>query len=392
MSNLRIIEIEVIDSTTIKAQFTAELDPLLNTSNVSIAANDPGIPDPDVIKVKISKNSMTITTRPLTPIARYFVTFQSTSLLPFKSKDGTAYLVEDGKTNVPMIIGAEDPDNIFRDILINFLKDNVYSLENGTLIRTVLNAQANTFARALYDIRQAKNDNYLMFIVGDESKTRGSGAFDRLNEEGAYEIIRVGKQTTGSTTSGSKTFAEFPYGPITLQANIVTNEILLPATSGTSTFDHLILTVAHGPVVQVTSIVFLYGSGSTYTYNISTMGYQLKNARYDKDHASTYMLLEDDQIKLSDELLDSGVIIPGSGDRIRITYEYQNLGKIITNDSVIVTQVNDAIREETPPILNQFDLKYAPIVTSSDVICTSGGVQFLDPMSNPPFCHSPCVY
>ena len=156
MANLRILEISVIDSSTIKAKFTNDLNPLIGVSNISIAANEPGVPDPDILKIKINKNQITIITRPLTPHAAYFVTFMSTIYIPFNSRNGTDYLLEDGKTNVPMVLGAEDPDNVFRSILIDILKDNVYNMETGSLIRDIINSQSNTLQKLLDDIKQTK--------------------------------------------------------------------------------------------------------------------------------------------------------------------------------------------------------------------------------------------
>lgn len=382
MANLRLLEIKTSDSTSIHARFTEELDTLLNTSNVVITSHTPGIPDPEVLAISVSKDILSITTQPLTPYAAYFVEFKSTDSAGFKSKRGS-FLLQDGKTNVPLILGAEEPDNPIRPYLLGYLKDNIYDTDD-VLMRDIINSQSDLISRALYAIRQAKNDNYLTVLVENELKTRGAGPFDRLTEEGAYEVVRVGTSPSGTFLSSSKSFDIFPSGPITLQA--VQHVETLTVGSGVGTFNKLLLTVSKYPVVKLISLTVAYQGGGSASYNVETLGYQLQNPRYDSDHASTLLTLENNQIKLSDTILeDSSFVPPASGDEITVIYEYKSLGKIIDEDSVAVSQVLDAVRVAVPPIVTQFTLRHFPIVTASDVIATSGGVQFLDPHANPPF-------
>jgi hypothetical protein len=383
MANLRLVEITAQDSTTIRARFTEDLDPLINTANISIVANEVGVVNPDVLKVVVSDDVLTITTRPLTPFALYFVTLQSTDQYPFRSLNGTSFILEDGKTNVPTITGPEDPANAVRDVLINFLKDNIYSLEHGTVIRSIINSQANDLARASHDIGQARNDNYLEHIVTNELKTRGPGPYDRLNEEGAYQVHRVGKTPSDVTASTYYNHSDFPSGLITLLARTVTSETL-SAGSGSATFDGLVLTVANRFVTKLNSVTFNYASGAPATYEISSYGYQVENPVYDEDYASTLLTLEDNQFKLSDAVIGE-LTLPAAGDTIEVSYDYKHKGRIVNEDSVVVSQVIDVIRESVLPIVNELTLDHAPIVTSADIIATNGGVQFLDPSANPPF-------
>lgn len=383
MANLRLAAIKVFDSTTIKARFTEELDPLINVANVTVLSNVPGVPDAKVLSVQVIENFLVITVRPLTPFAAYFVSFHSTDDFKFKSINGS-FLFEDGNTNVPLILGAEDPDDPVRDFLTGYLKDNVYNIEDDTIVRDVINSQSATISRALYDIHQTKNDNYLTVVVTDEAKVRGGGPFDRLNEEGAYEIIRVGVNRAGSTTSTSISFANFPSGPITLQAIPITRE-KLKAGNGAGTFSGLILTMKNRFVTKLKKILIAYQNGSTATYDISTLGYQVLEPRYDTDFASPLFTLEDDQFKLSDNVLDSSFVQPKVGDFIFVDYEYKDKGRVVDETSVQVSQVLEQLREVTPPIKTQFSLAHAPVVSDIDVVATSDGVVFLDPNSNPPF-------
>ncbi len=383
MANLRLLDLKVPDCTTIVGKFTDELHSLLNTSNVTVEAITPGVPDATVLKVEVLYNLFFVTTRPMTPGASYYVTFKSTNSSQFKSKNGTAHLLNDGSTNKKLIIGAGEPENKIRDELINDLKDGPFNLHKRTLVRDAIDCQAVNLSRALYDIRQAKNDNYLTVEILDEKKIRGAGPFDRLNEEGAYQIIRIAKTQTGATVSNSLSFDEFPGGPISLLTATITNEKLI-AGSGESTFNGLTLTVKKNFVSKVTRVLITYSDASTATYDLEAYGYQINNPRYD-EYASTLLTLDENQIKLNTVALESGFRQPVAGDEIRIDYEYLSKGRVIDEETVTVTQVLDSIREVAPPIVNEFSLQFAPVVTSANIIATVNGITFLDPESNPPF-------
>lgn len=387
MANLRVVAINAADIRTIIASFTDKLDPLIGLSNVSVESLVPGVPDAAVDSVSIRDNKITITVRPMTPHAAYLVKFQGTNTQPFRSLNGTSYLFEDGHTNFKQIIGPEEPDNVVRDNLIGYLRNNLYNLDRGTIVRTVIDQLAGNMLKVSHDIRQAKNDNYLSVLITDERHTRGTGPYDRLYEEGAYEVLRVGTRQTGATTSTSFSFDSFPFDIVTLLRTDVVNEELVAGNSDVAgTFDKLVLTLENGPVTKVTSVEIRYQSGGTYTYSIRAYGYQINNPRYDTEFASTLLTLEDNQVKLSDEVLaDPSFEIPGGGDTVVVSYEYKYLGRYVDESTVTVTQVLDAVREATPALTNQFTLEHAPIVTSADVIASTGGVQFLDPNSATPF-------
>jgi len=384
MANLRLTNIVVVDSTTIKATFNQNLDPIINAANITITANENGIPNPIIQKITVSANQITIIVLPMTPFAAYIVTFKSTSLYQFKSQDGSAYLLEDGKTNAPLILGAEDPADPIRDLLIEQLNSGPYNLDDKTLIRDVINLYASLLSKSLADIRQTKNEKYLSFTVTDELKTRGAGPFDRLNEECAYEVIRVGKWATNAQIPDVISYTDFPDYPITLQ-RVKINSETLTATSGISNFNGLVLTVNNHNVTKLLSLTINYYSGGHATYSINQYGYQIQNDRYDPDYASKYLLLEDNQFKMSDSFLDSGITLPSAIDTITVSYEYKNLGKIVDQTSINITQVLSVVREVTPPILNTFNLEHYPIVDQNGLEITSGGVSFLDPNANPPF-------
>jgi hypothetical protein len=387
MANLRLIQVKAGDIRTINASFNNTLDPLIGTSNVTVSSLIVGTPDAEIIAVSVSGNKLAITVQPLTPHAAYLVTFKSTQTVIFKSLDGASVLFEDGSTNTAQILGPEDPENPIRNNLVSFLKDNVYNLSRGTLVRLIIDQLATSYLGARTDIRQSKTDNYLKFQVFDERKVRGSGPFDRLNEEGVFNVVRVGKTPTGDTGKLSFSFDSFPFDLITLQRTDVIGESLQAGNSDVKgTFDGLTLTVNNGPVTKVNSVVIKYQNSTVFTYDIRSYGYRLQNPVYDTAYASTLLSLEDNQVKLSDEILDAaGFVVPGGGDIISINYEYKFVGRFVDESTVQVSQVLNEAREPTPALLNQFSLGHAPIVTAADQIPTSGGVQFLDPNSATPF-------
>ena len=382
MANLRLLSVTVLDSTVMSAKFSEELSSSIEIGNVVFSTQAFGVPVPEVLKVEVQQDTLRITTRPLTPYVPYLVTFQS-GTIPFKSRRGN-FLLEDGKTNTKLILGAEEPDNEIRDILLNYLKDrSFYNFDFGTLNRDIINSQAGVLLQALNDIGLVKNENYLSYLVENEKKTRGAGPFDRLNEKGAYEVLRVGLTPTGNQKEASKSFEDFPTAPITLQA-VSTSEVLVAGT-GPGTFNQLTVTLSNQPIVKLESLTITYQNSSTFLYDPGVWGYQLTNPRYD-EFASTLLTLADNQLKLSEALLQNGDFVPpAAGDSLRISYSYKKLGRIIESDSVEVTQVLYATREVAPPIVTTFSLEHFPIVSAQDLTVTLGGVEFLDPSANPPF-------
>lgn len=388
MANLRIKDFRASDIRTIKVRFSEDLDPFITKSNISITALTSGVPNVTIQRLQINGSLLVINTLPMTPNVTYLATFSDTDTQAFKSLNGDAFILEDGRTNVIQFVGPEEPENSIRDEIVTELHDqDVYDLTPGTIVRTVVNNLSEQILKARRDILQTKNENYLSFLITDERKRRGRGPFDRLNEEGAYEVLRVGKTETGANTSGSFIYSEFPTTPITLQRKDVTEEELEAGVAGVvGTFDKLILTLSKKPITKVTSVTFNYADGYSFDYSISSLGYQLKEPRFDPQFASTLLSLDDNQIRLNDEILqDDSFTLPGAGDSIVVSYQYRSLGRNIDESSVLVSQVLDATREPTPALTNQFSLDHAPVVTSGDKIASLGGVSFLDPNSENPF-------
>lgn len=388
MDNLRINTVSVVDSTNIEATFTHTLTPSLSTENVSIVPDSDKIPTPEVLKISVSGSTMKIVCQPMTPYAIYYLTFQSTSAYPFKSLNGGAILLEDGITNKYMITGPLPEDNPFREYLISFLRDNIYNVDDTTtLINKYVQSLATNLTKALYDIRLVKNENYLTLEVNDEVKIRGKGPSDRLDEEGAYHLYRVGRTPAGTKVDMSISFTDFPSYPVTVQREVASQTLTLDTSGTEGTFDlnTFVLNMENSPITKVRSVVFTQVTANpVFNYDITTLGYQLKSSRYDQDYASTYVTLEENQIRLNNDVLDDPLLDIEKVTKITVNYEYKDLGRVIDNTSLTVYTSEDAIRETLPPIINVFNLEHAPIINSDNTIPTTGGVTITDPNNATP--------
>ena len=382
MDNLRIISVNVQDSITIIAKFTHKLDLSIGTSNITITSQINNVPSPTVNKVDIVGDTITITSQPLTPLASYLIKFQSTTI-SFKSVNGDAILYDDGITNQQIIIGPTEAGNVIQDFLINYLRETPMDVyDNTTLVNKIIQSLSLVYSKALYDIRQVKNENYLSFDVTDELVVRQQGPFDRLIEEGAYHITRVGKTRTGTGATLNFEFTEFPKYPVTLLSTTYDESLTVNFEDAVGFFNinSFILNVSKLNVSKLKSVIFYYSNANPpYSYPVETLGYQIKDSRYDQSFGFSYLTLEDNQFRISETVLNDVNFFSENILRIDVEYEYRNLGRIIDSNSVEASTTLFSVREALPPIINVFNLKYAPIVNSSGNIPTTGGVTFIDP-------------
>lgn len=388
MQNLRITNVKVIDSSNIDVFFTLNLTSNLTISNVEIVSESSNIPNSKVLSIKVNNNSLSIECNPLSSLANYYLVFKSTPNHPFISINNTAKILEDGNANQYLITAPIDPSNPIKDNLNSFYQDNIYNTYDDTKVTSkYLKALSINLAKALYDIKQVKNENYLSFTVVDEEKVRGEGPSDRLNEESAYQIIRVGQTQTNSVSVMNMVFSEFPTNQISLQKQ--DNFEILTADSideaGKFNINTLTFNLNKNPIIKVNKITFEFASANpTYIYDIVSLGYQLKDSKYDKNYSFTYLLLEDNQVRISDKVLEDPLFTLNSLLNVKIEYEYKNLGITLDSSTINVYNSESSIRETLPPIVNVFSLKHAPIIDSSKNTATLAGVTFTDPNSNIP--------
>jgi hypothetical protein len=382
MKNLRILQVNIVDSLNISVIFTETLSNNIKISNIKITSETPNVEDPNITSIYISYDTLNIGCQPLTPFATYSIEFISTDAVKFKSLNGDAIILEDGVANKQFILGPIDPSNVINDYLTNYLRDNIYNItDSSTFASKIMQGFSVFMSDALYNIRQAKNENYLSNKIVDERKVRGQGPFDRLSEEGAYEVLRVGKTQTNATAAINKTFSSFPYYPVSLYASNY-SDLLIPDSQdniGIFNINSLNITVSKFPVSKLTSVVFTYTDTTPdYTYNIEKYGYQILDSIYDQEYGFTYYLLNNNQFRLNTEILSDINFSLQNINKIQVQYEYRDLGIVIDPASLVIYSNLTSVRETLPPILNVFNLKHAPIVDNNGNIASLGAVKFLN--------------
>lgn len=384
MANLRIVSVTVVNSTNITATFSANLNEDIGISNITVISQTPGVPNPSILGVSIVTNTITVTTQPLIPLAAYFITFLSTTTQLFNSLNGDAVILNDGVTNRQLIIGPIETNNPIQTYLINFFQNNVYNLESSSMVSNYIQGLATILSDTLYDIRQAGNENYLSFLVTDELQTRGPGPFDRLDEESAYEVLRVGLNPTGYNLSNVTRVASFPNYLISLQSTNNTETLSVGSNNNAGTFNinTFTLNMSEQFVIILNSVVFIYGSNS-YTYNVQEYGYQILDSQYDPNYAFTYLQLANNQIILNENVLNDPNFSLKNLVGVQVNYQYKDTGRVVDSTSLVIDADLPSGREVTPPIENIFALQHAPIVTSADVIGSIGDVLFINPNAIP---------
>lgn len=385
MGNLRISKYEVVDSANVKFIFKENLNNNVVVSNVEITTLSVDVATPQVLKTTVFQNELNVTTTPLVPYAIYKFALVNTQTNRITNTNGTNILFVDGKTNAPFIAGPVNPANNVLQRTLTFLKDTPYNTEPGSLIRTHLESMSDALYKAQNTIYQLRTDNYLSITVTDEYHTRGKGPYDRLDNEGAYEIIRVGKNPQDTLVSGSLSVDNVTNLPIALQTKKVSTESLtFSATSIASSFNGRLCSLLHDNVTKVTAITIVYANATVVEYDINAYGYQIKDSRYD-NYASSYVTLETNQFRFSEKSIAHGLQLPTVGDTVYVDYEYKDTGVYIDPDSVEVFELKQAIREVAPPIATVFSLENSNVVSSTGNTVTLNGVSFLDPYAIPPY-------
>ena len=383
MANLRVIRSSVIDSKTIKIVFSDYLNSTITINNFEITSQSTGISDSSVISLEISEKELILTTLPLTPLAVYNIRLFSITGAPFTSVNGN-YLFEDGKTNVISINGAQNPENLILDKLKSYLRKTPYDTENPGLVKSHLENIANVLYKTLNSIHQLKTDNYISIDVIDEYHKRGAGPYDRLNNEGVYDIVRVGPSVSNFITQGILTLSSFPKEPVTLQGESASESLTGGNSTLVGTFNESICNLANDNITKITSITIIYADATVVDYDIQSYGYLIQDSRYD-ELASTYVILESNQFKFSDKAIKGGFVIPVVGDSVNVSYEYKDLGTEIDPTSIEVSEIKQAIREVCPPIISVFSLKNNRITDVSGNTIYIRGISFLDPHATPPY-------
>lgn len=402
---LRIIKFLNRSTTEVQLAFNLPLDDDIGTLNVRVGSNVASISDLSIKSVRIVNTVLSITTSPQEPNALYFVELTSTDSQPFQSSSGEEIL-QDGKVNKFFFLGIENTNDI-RETLIQEAAPT-YDFDVNSLPRKFYSTLANTLLKLRTDIRKTGNANYLTETVTDEIKQRGFGPTDRLENEGAYEIVRASLNPEGFVEQGSISFnstianalgtdsdkantqiAGFPSDPVSLRSvNVI--ETVSNSEQLINSFDGLTITVSNQNVARLNTLKLIKANGNEIIYDIPEHGYILNSNRYDTVHSRPLATLSSNQIRLSESSVVSGTFEePTGGDSIELNYTYINNGILVDEQNednpLAVTKVVQVTRETVGALLTVFSLENFPIVNSAGQSISSGGVQFLDPNGAIPF-------
>ena len=394
--------------TEIQLQFTENLDLNIGISNVKVTSNTSSTQDLSVKSVDVTGNVLTIETSPQAALSTYVVQLLSTSSQSFSSVSGS---VLQSPTTFNFL--GQERANDIRDLILNDMP-SIYDVDNDTLIRKHVSNVSEQLLKCRTDIRGTGNSNYLSVTVNkdllssgdlpEEIVTRGYGPNDRLRNEGAYKILRVGKTPEGTTNLKIRNYnaarasallgsnsvnvnqgiTKFPSNPVSLRTIDVVNEVVSNSEQLINSFDETIITVSKKNVTRLNSVTL----NGVEIYNIPVYGYSILENRYDTISGRKLLTLTSSQFKLSDAaILQGSFPLPVAGDELKVSYSYIDYGINAELETVLVSKLEQVTRAATPSLLTLFSLGSFPIVTALDVIPTLGGVSFLDPapVSGAPF-------
>jgi len=398
---LRILRFNNKAVNEVQIQFSEELDSGIGIANIKIISNSSPVRDLSIKTVDITSDVITVETSPQSPLATYSISLLSTDSQSFVSSSGN---VLQGRATFNFI--GQERTNEIRDSVIDGIT-SVYDVDNDSLVRKHIAGVSDQLLKGRTDIRETGNSNYLSVEISkelltngdlpEEIKERGFGPTDRLSNEGAYEILRVGSTPEGTTyakvlrfdsarasalVSSTETgkvnsgITTFPSDPLSLRSVNIINEVVSNSERLINSFDSTLITLSNKNIVAVHSITL----NNIDVYDIPNYGYALNSNRYDTIFGRTLISLESNQLKLSDSAILGGAFpLPSAGDTIKVSYSYIDNGVNADAGSLSISKVKAAAREAVPPVITIFSLKNYPVVTSSDAIPDYGNVTFLDP-------------
>lgn len=380
MASLVLLEAVVDEATSITLRFSSSVTTTISKYNFSILAEVSTIPNPTINNVYVRADIVTLSTSPLTPLQSYTVVCKSIDGQQFKSLDNTQFLSENGVSNVQEIIGVIEGSNAIKQGMYDFTKDMVYDIQNPkTIVNKFTNSISDAFSKLLYEIKQLKNENYLSNVITDEVKARTNVAFDRLNEEAAYEIFRVSPNKIGTLYNKTITIDEFDEVPIALQQSSQSDIITSYKIDDKLTFNinTLKLNLSKN-IIKISSISINTTTSITpIVYNVDKYGYQLLSNRYDR-RAYNNKSLSDNQIVLNINFFSDNYINSASVTTINVEYLYKNLSISLNANSVKLSVINKKVRDTIPPLVNIFDFSKPNITLKNGNTPTLNGIQFVN--------------
>jgi len=381
---LRPTHFTVTSSTGIKIVFTDNVSDKISASNFTITSLGGNIDDLEILSVSVKDKSIEIKTRPQVSGNFYLLKMIDTDDSPFSSERGASLINDDNSREIFFIgIDSYNPirDRIFEEV------PHLYSLEN-TLIKDIVSSQADEIYKAQKHIGEVLSDNYISETVINELRTRGAGATDRLGNEGSYSVDRVSKIPEGfpsrfgaidlSSGGEAREGAMPSSGPVSLRRRVVSVDISEDTSDGE--FDGYLISLANKNIIKLLSLALIkendiYDCNNEIgtDYNIERYKYSILDNKYDREHSLSYFELKSNQILISEF---GNIDKPRPGDKLIISYAFNDFGIEVSEDSVSVFNVKHVAKESIPTNISRFFLSNAPIVFSNNEVAEIGGVAF----------------
>lgn len=381
MKNLRIVDSKVTTN-TIEVYFNEKVTQNITAANFLLTSETIGTPDPVItlVEVRLSdpdkSKCVILNVSPLTYNSVYKLIIKSTVDNRFLSRDNQYILLEDNINNLLRIFGPTDIDNKVFDYYKSYFKDNIYDINNNdTFIGKYLKGSSQELVKLVQETNQIKSDRFLSYDTVDEEKTRGLSGFDRLDNEGAYLVTRVGLTPTNTSKFEKILIEEFKDSVLSLGQISKSLIVSVQDSSFFTVFDknNLVFNLDRN-LIKISKLSFTFiNDVPNFDYDFNKLGYQLLESKYD-DNSFTNLTLSDSQFKLSDNVLLDPAFDLNNIFRVEIEYFVNNLGKIIDLNTLQVYSIVESIREEIPAIINVFDTRFNPITDINGNSIIIGGL------------------
>jgi hypothetical protein len=365
----------VPSSTELKIFFSDRISESVGVGNFAVESISGSGSDLEVISVTIDQKLAILKTRPQAPNNYYLLKLLDTPSQKFESYNGTNLLDDDVSRSI-FFLGVLNVNRVRDDIISKM--PQIYSVD-GTLISNVISNIADEILKTQHDIGSVLNSNYLKIPVFEEPRTRGSGAYDRLANENAYEVLSVSKFRSSENIFNKEIIIDRATTyPINIRESFVEEEI--SSETNSNSFDGFLLNLSKKFVTRVTQIKvirYLEEENCSGTigelYDINKYKYSIISNRFDPENAFAYFNLSSNQVLLS-ELGNLDRF--GSRDKVYVSYYYEDRSININETTTSVFSLIDKTNESVPSNSSRFFLKNAPIVNSSGATITYGGVKF----------------
>ena len=383
---LRPISFSIPSSTELRIAFNKRLSEGLGKNNFSVESISGNVGDLIVRKVEVFGTYVIVTTSPQVAGNFYTLLLKDDEKTRFMSENGVP-LVNDDVSRELFFVGLKRHNPVRDRMYYNVPK--VYNLENSNLSK-ILSAQAEEIFKAQKDLGEVLSNNFISVSVDNERRTRSSGATDRLENEGVYEVSRVSKSPENSLLTFKKieyspessifNHDSMPKYPVSLQEIFVRDEEVSINTADNG-FEGFLLSLSKNNIIRVIGVRHIRPDdiedcdgniGTDYAINICK--YSLNTNKYDPEYAFENRHLKRNQVLLS---AFGNISEPVVGDKIIVSYLYRDESINVNEASIEAYNIADVSSESIPSNVTRFFLKNAPIVDANNDVPEKDGVVFL---------------